>query len=177
MLYLGSVLVFVIVGVAEWQEIICLSRNSGPARAQQEEEKLWTRTDSEIPQKLTLVRLILSYPTLLCFTPLCQCLEYISPSNFEERRLDPETYTLTILHSPLSSSDMAQAASKLTAFTTLYSVSTDHPSQCLLRGLVKKKKRHFLGICPNIGGGVRPNPKTFANPPSYFWHAKFILRC
>ena len=30
-----------------------------------------------------------------------------------------------------------------------------------------KKKRHFLGIFP----------KTFVNPPSHFWHAKFILRC
>ena len=45
-----------------------------------------------------------------------------------------------------------------------------------VRGLVKKK-RHFLGIFPNMGGKGPTNPKTFVISPSHFWHAKFILRC
>ena len=41
----------------------------------------------------------------------------------------------------------------------------------------QKKKRYYLGIFPNMGGGVFPNPKTFVNLPSIFLYAKFILRC
>ena len=41
----------------------------------------------------------------------------------------------------------------------------------------QKKKRYHLGIFPNLGGGVFPNPKTFVNLPSIFLYAKFILRC
>ena len=44
-------------------------------------------------------------------------------------------------------------------------------------GTLSKKKRHYLGIFPNMGGGVFPNPKTFVNLPSIFLYAKFILRC
>ena len=40
-----------------------------------------------------------------------------------------------------------------------------------------KKKQYHLGIFPNMGGGVFPNPKTFVNLPSIFLYAKFILRC
>ena len=41
----------------------------------------------------------------------------------------------------------------------------------------QKKKRYYLVIFPNMGGGVFPNPKTFVNLPSIFLYAKFILRC
>ena len=44
-------------------------------------------------------------------------------------------------------------------------------------GTLSKKKRHYLGNFPNMGGGVFPNPKTFVNLPSIFLYAKFILRC
>ena len=46
-----------------------------------------------------------------------------------------------------------------------------------IRYALKKKKRHYLGNFPNMGGGVFPNPKTFVNLPSIFLYAKFILRC
>ena len=39
-------------------------------------------------------------------------------------------------------------------------------------GTVSKKKRYYLGIFPNMGGGVFPNPKTFVNLPSIFLYAK-----
>ena len=41
-----------------------------------------------------------------------------------------------------------------------------------LRYAVKQKKRYYLGIFPNMGGGVFPNPKTFVNLPSIFLYAK-----
>ena len=54
-----------------------------------------------------------------------------------------------------------------------------HPPspQSYLRYAAKQKKRYYLGIFPNMGGGVFPNPKTFVNLPSIFLYAKFILRC
>ena len=39
----------------------------------------------------------------------------------------------------------------------------------LTLGTLSKKKRHYLGIFPNMGGGVFPNPKTFVNLPSIFF--------
>ena len=39
----------------------------------------------------------------------------------------------------------------------------------VVRGLVKKIKRHFLGIFPNMGGRGGPYPKTFVISPSHFW--------
>ena len=51
------------------------------------------------------------------------------------------------------------------------------PFQKYIRYALKKKKRHYLGNFPNMGGGVFPNPKTFVNLPSIFLYAKFILRC
>ena len=41
---------------------------------------------------------------------------------------------------------------------------------------IRKKIRNYLGIFPNIGGGLL-NPKTFVIWPSNFWHAQIILRC
>ena len=60
---------------------------------------------------------------------------------------------------------------------TLISWSCKGTCQKLLRYAVKRKKRYYLGIFPNMGGGVFPNPKTFVNLPSIFLYAKFILRC
>ena len=34
-----------------------------------------------------------------------------------------------------------------------------------------QKKTTFFGNLSQHRGGVRPNPKTFVNPPSHFWHA------
>ena len=47
----------------------------------------------------------------------------------------------------------------------------------IVRYALSQKKRYHLGIFPNMGGGVFPNPKTFVNLPSIFLYAKFILRC
>ena len=48
---------------------------------------------------------------------------------------------------------------------------TANASLCI-RYAVKQKKRYYLGIFPNMGGGVFPNPKTFVNLPSIFLYAK-----
>ena len=55
--------------------------------------------------------------------------------------------------------------------------STAQTSQTFLRYALKKEIRYHLGIFPNMGGGVFPNPKTFVNLPSIFLYAEFILRC
>ena len=41
-----------------------------------------------------------------------------------------------------------------------------------VRYVLNQKKRYYLGIFPNMGGGVFPNPKTFVNLPSIFLYAK-----
>ena len=40
-----------------------------------------------------------------------------------------------------------------------------------------RKKRDYVGKIPKLGGGSDPNPLVDVYLPSYFWHAKMILRC
>ena len=41
-----------------------------------------------------------------------------------------------------------------------------------------RKKRDYVGKIPKLGGGGSdPNPLLDVYLPSYFWHAKMILRC
>ena len=42
-------------------------------------------------------------------------------------------------------------------------------------GTLSKKKRYYLGIFPNMGRGVFPNPKTFVNLPSIFYRTQVSL--
>ena len=41
---------------------------------------------------------------------------------------------------------------------------------------VLRKKRHYVGIFPILGGGSDPNP-LFLSVCQFFLHAKIILRC
>ena len=41
----------------------------------------------------------------------------------------------------------------------------------------QNEKRDYVGKIPKLGGGSRPNPLLDVYLPSYFWHAKIILRC
>ena len=43
--------------------------------------------------------------------------------------------------------------------------------------VVVRKKRDYVGKIPKMGGGADPNPLLDVDLPSYFWHAKMILRC
>ena len=47
----------------------------------------------------------------------------------------------------------------------------------MLRIVVREKKRDYVGKIPKLRGGSDPNPLLDVYLPSYFWHAKMILRC
>ena len=48
----------------------------------------------------------------------------------------------------------------------------------MAKGRLQKKKRDYVGKIPKLGGGGSdPNPLVDVYLPSYFWHAKMILRC
>ena len=78
------------------------------------------------------------------------------------------------LPSALSGSAFVQALKK-TRSKLQAVVDLEREKQIIRYAL--KKKPYYLGIFPNMGGGVFPNPKTFVNLPSIFLYAKFILRC
>ena len=40
-----------------------------------------------------------------------------------------------------------------------------------------REKRDYVEKIPKLGGGSDPNPLVDVYLPSYFWHAKMILRC
>ena len=46
-----------------------------------------------------------------------------------------------------------------------------------VRNVLREKNGIMWEKFPNWGGGYDPNPLLDVYIPSYFWHAKMILRC
>ena len=52
-----------------------------------------------------------------------------------------------------------------------------NPTHKGLRNILREKNGIMWEKFPNWGGGYDPNPLLDVYIPSYFWHAKMILRC
>ena len=52
-----------------------------------------------------------------------------------------------------------------------------NPTHKGLRNILREKNGIMWEKFPNWGGGSDPNPLLDVYVPSYFWHAKMILRC